>query len=92
MKTTHVLLAAGIAAAASLTATAPGAMAQNSGKMEKCYGIVKSGLNDCANLAGTHSCAGLAKKDADPNEWLLLPEGACKKIIGGMIEDDVKQQ
>ena len=25
---------------------------------EKCFGIAKAGQNDCANLSGTHSCAG----------------------------------
>jgi uncharacterized membrane protein len=24
----------------------------------KCYGVSKAGENDCANKAGTHSCAG----------------------------------
>lgn len=56
-------------------------------KMEKCFGIVKAGLNDCANATGTHSCATLAKKDADTAEWLLLPEGTCEKIVGGVLEE-----
>ena len=34
------------------------AQAQDNAK-EKCYGIAKAGSNDCANLSGTHSCAGL---------------------------------
>lgn len=87
MKKTAYLLAAGITAASALSAH--DSHAQSSGKMEKCYGIVKAALNDCANHAGTHSCAGLAKKDADDNEWLLLPEGACKKIVGGKLEEDL---
>ena len=41
--------------------------AQDKGK-EKCYGIAKAGQNDCANLAGTHSCAGQNKADNDAAE------------------------
>jgi len=54
--------------------------------MEKCYGIVKAGKNDCANAAGTHSCAGQAKVDNDPGEWVLTPKGLCDKIVGGSTE------
>jgi uncharacterized membrane protein len=36
------------------------AQAQDTTK-EKCYGIAKAGANDCANLSGSHSCAGQAK-------------------------------
>jgi uncharacterized membrane protein len=54
-------------------------------KMEKCYGVVKAGKNDCGDKAGKHSCAGGATKDGDKNEWLLLPKGACKKIVGGKL-------
>ena len=38
------------------------AHAQSAAK-EKCYGIAKAGQNDCANLSGTHSCAGQSKAD-----------------------------
>ena len=31
---------------------------------EKCFGIAKAGQNDCANLSGSHSCAGQSKVDA----------------------------
>lgn len=61
------------------------AMAKSDVKMEKCYGIVKAGKNDCADLKGTHSCAGSAKVDGGSNEWILLPEGTCEKIVGGKL-------
>ena len=35
----------------------------------KCYGISKAGENDCANAAGTHSCAGQATVDYDGGEY-----------------------
>ncbi|MBT4989505.1 MAG: DUF2282 domain-containing protein [Rickettsiales bacterium] len=57
----------------------------NAGKkdMEKCYGIVKAGKNDCASSDGTHSCAGAAKEDSLGSEWVLLPKGICDKITNG---------
>ena len=47
---------------------------------EKCAGIARKGQNDCG--AKGHGCAGHAKKDADPKEWIYVPKGLCKKIVG----------
>jgi uncharacterized membrane protein len=43
--------------------------------------MVKAGKNDCA--ANGHGCAGQAKVDSDPNEWIVVPQGVCDKIVGG---------
>lgn len=51
------------------------------GNGEKCYGIAKQGLNDCATAA--HHCSGEAKIDGDPNEWISVPTGTCNRIVGG---------
>ncbi|MEO0062279.1 MAG: hypothetical protein RLZZ08_839 [Pseudomonadota bacterium] len=51
-------------------------------KTEKCYGIAKAGQNDCASKNGSHSCAGQAKKDNDPNDWKKVPAGTCQKMGG----------
>jgi uncharacterized membrane protein len=64
------------------------AAAQDKGK-EKCYGIAKAGSNDCANLAGTHSCAGQSKVDNDPGEWKYVAKGTCKSMKG-MTADEAK--
>ena len=64
------------------------AMAQ---EKEKCYGIAKAGQNDCANLAGTHSCAGQSKVDNDPGEWKYTAKGTCKQM-GGMNADEAKKK
>ena len=56
---------------------------------EKCYGIAKAGQNDCANLAGTHSCAGQSKVDSDPGEWKYVAKGTCKDLKG-MTADEAK--
>jgi len=54
-------------------------------KTEKCWGVAKAGQNDCATKNGSHSCAGQAKKDNDPNEWKNVPAGSCEKL-GGKTE------
>lgn len=53
--------------------------------MEKCYGVVKAGKNDCASKANKHGCAGQAKTDADPNEWVKMPQGLCEKLTNGSL-------
>lgn len=50
---------------------------------ERCAGIVKTGMNDCAT--SQHGCAGQAKEDYDPDEWISVPKGTCEKIAGGSI-------
>ncbi len=50
---------------------------------EKCAGISKAGKNDCGS--SKHMCAGMGKKDADPTDWVYVPEGMCEKIAGGKI-------
>jgi uncharacterized membrane protein len=49
---------------------------------EKCYGIAKAGQNDCANLSGSHSCAGQSKADMAPDEWKYVAKGTCKDMKG----------
>jgi uncharacterized membrane protein len=77
--------------AAGLSSTS---FADNSAK-EKCYGISKAAQNDCANLAGTHSCAGMAKTDNDIGEWQLVAKGTCVNLGGyskAEAEEKLKQQ
>jgi uncharacterized membrane protein len=54
---------------------------------EKCYGIAKAGQNDCANLSGTHSCAGQSKVDNDAGEWKYVAAGTCKDMKGMTAEE-----
>jgi uncharacterized membrane protein len=54
---------------------------------EKCYGIAKAGQNDCANLAGTHTCAGQSKVDKDVGEWKYVAAGTCKQLGGKLAEE-----
>ena len=85
--TTKALVATAMGAAL-VAATNGSAVAKP--EKEKCYGVAKAGKNDCANLAGTHSCAGQAKADSDPGEWVLVPKGLCAKLVGGMSAEEAK--
>lgn len=57
-------------------------------EMEKCYGVVKAGKNDCA--ANGHACAGQAKADRNAGEWLSVPKGTCERLVGGSLTPPAK--
>lgn len=58
---------------------------------EKCYGIAKAGQNDCANLSGSHSCAGQSKDEHGAAEWKYVAKGTCASL-GGLGADDAKKK
>ena len=72
-----------LGASVSSNAQAAPGWAKDGDTIVKCKGIAKKGQNDCG--ANGHSCGGQAKKDSDPNEWIYVPEGVCKKISGGVV-------
>lgn len=51
---------------------------------EKCYGIVKAGLNDCQTAQA--ACAGSSTTDKQGDAFLLLPKGTCEKIVGASLK------
>jgi uncharacterized membrane protein len=67
--------------AAALSATP--AFAADKAEMEKCYGVVKAGKNDCAGPA--HACAGQAKVDSGGKEFVTVPKGTCARLTGGSL-------
>ena len=75
------------AAALSLISTSllAGPVAPKAGH-EKCFGIAQAGQNDCANLAGTHACAGTAKTSGDVGDWKYVPNGTCASMNGFTAE------
>ena len=77
---TRLIASSALASILALGLIGPAA-AEDSGK-EKCYGIAKSGQNDCANLSGTHSCAGQAKDENGAAEWKYVAKGTCKSMKG----------
>ncbi len=52
-------------------------------KMEKCYGVAEKGKNACGT--SKHTCQGLSTVDKDPEEWIFVPAGTCKKL-GGQLK------
>ena len=71
---------------AGAAATTPAQAQEN----EKCYGVSLAGQNDCANLSGSHSCAGQNKMDMDPGEWKYVAKGTCKEMKGMTAEEAKK--
>ncbi len=53
---------------------------------EKCYGIARAGMNDCATA--TSSCASSSKKDKQKDAFLFVPKGLCEKIVGGSLKSE----
>lgn len=74
----------GLLCTATLTSTqASPSWAKDGETIVKCKGVAKKGQNDCK--ANAHGCGGMAKVDNDPNEWVYVPKGVCKKIAGGVV-------
>ncbi len=86
----RALIAAAAATLLSTSFIATTVMAQTAPTKEKCYGIAKMGQNDCANLAGTHSCAGQSKVDNDKGEWKYVASGTCGTMKGMTAEQAKK--
>lgn len=74
----------------SLALLSSPALAQNAAK-EKCYGLAKAGQNDCANLAGTHSCVDQSKVDSDKGEWKCVAADTCK-TLGGLSAKEAQKE
>jgi len=72
MNKTNLLLTAAVAgifaAGVATTASADGG---------KCYGIAKAGQNACASASGSHACKGQAKKDREPDDFVLESAESC---------------
>lgn len=63
------------------------ALAQDKTAKEKCFGIAKAGQNDCANLSGSHSCAGQSTASMSNDDWKYVPKGSCKAMKGLTAEE-----
>ena len=75
------ILAAAVAAAVGSSLAMGGTALAADKKMEKCYGVVKAGKNDCQTA--TSSCAGTSKVDGQKDAWVLVPAGLCARLVGG---------
>ena len=81
MKNSKAVVASAVSSLIALSTLSGEAMAAKPG-MEKCYGIVKAGKNDCQT--STSACAGTSKQDGQKDAWIYVPEGTCDKIVGGL--------
>ncbi len=86
MKTLNSAMAQAIVGTLALGVVVAGdaAAAEKKTPLEKCYGIVKAGKNDCQT--SNSACAGTAKKDGQKDAWLFLPKGSCEKIVGAALK------
>ncbi len=76
--TTFLLMTHAHANSNSLDTSSP------SSSSEKCFGIVKKGLNDCATAVS--SCAGSSTKDRQADAFVFLPKGMCDRLVGGSLK------
>ena len=86
----HRLIASSALASVLALGMLSTASAADAPAKEKCFGIAKAGANDCANLSGTHSCAGQSKADNAADEWKYVAKGTCKSMKG-MSEAEAKK-
>ena len=49
----------------------------NMNKMEKCYGVVKAGKNDCKTLS--NACAGHSMTDGQKDAFIAIPAGLVRE-------------
>lgn len=79
------LIHATVAAVIAVGVASPALAAVKAGDLEKCYGVARSGKNDCS-ATGSNACAGQDTKDRDPNAWIFVLKGTCNKIVGGSLK------
>lgn len=89
MKNRTALLTGAVTSLLALSVTHPAAAAE-APKMEKCYGIVKAGKNDCQTA--NSACAGTSKKDGQKDAWIYLPKGSCEKIVGASLKSSATKK
>ena len=81
MKATNKIIGSAIAGVLALGTTAAMNSAAAAPALEKCYGIVKAGKNDCQT--SNSACAGTSKTDGQKDAWIYVPKGTCDKVVGG---------
>lgn len=82
MPSTTSTPAAGSSMAAPAGMSSSTSMPASTG-MEKCYGVAKTGMNDCD--ANDSSCTTVSTMDGDVNYYVNLPVGVCVKLVNGSL-------
>lgn len=78
----RLALTSALASVVALGLVGTAAAQEKNKDKEKCFGVAKAGQNDCANLSGSHSCAGQSKVDNGADEWKYVAKGTCKDMKG----------
>jgi len=79
----NVVITTAIGSLFALGSLTAGAAAEKA-PVEKCYGVVKAGKNDCQTAAS--ACAATATKDGQKDAWIYMPKGSCEKIVGASLK------
>ena len=58
-------------------------------EVEKCWGVVKPGMNDCGSKAEGHSCAGSGVNPM--HNWIYMPKGFCEKLVNGRLKAELRE-
>jgi uncharacterized membrane protein len=77
------LVTSTLAAVAALGLAGDAGAAEKKADGEKCYGVVKTGKNDCKTLS--NACAGHSIEDGQKDAFLVVPKGTCERIVGGSL-------
>lgn len=86
MKNRNKLVSTAISSLLALSAAAVATEAYSaSPPLEKCFGVVKAGKNDCGVKSLGTACQGTSTKDAQPDAYLDVIKGNCEKIVGGSL-------
>lgn len=87
MKNVNTLVHSALATVLTLGALSlqEAAYAGENKDLEKCYGVAKSGKNDCKTLS--NACAGHSVSDGQADAFIALPKGTCERIVGGSLQD-----
>jgi uncharacterized membrane protein len=73
-------IAAILIAVQQTTHVLPGSGKSFTRDRERCYGVVRAGRNDCGTAK--HACAGRAARDAQSDEWRMLPgRRSCMQVV-----------
>ena len=83
----HLIASSALASVLAMGLVNAAHAADDSKRKEQCFGIAKAGSNDCANLSGSHSCAGQAKVAMGVDEWNYVAKGTCAKLGGKSLEE-----
>jgi uncharacterized membrane protein len=88
MKDAKTVVSSAIAGAIALCSLAGATQAYAAHENEeKCAGIVRAGLNDCAT--SQTACHGSVTVDRHAEAWIYVPKGTCDKIAGAHITNQL---